>query len=317
MAITEPQPVGPGPAQVVVDSPQYPGGGKPPQTTLKGRRWWAEVGWRHIVAILALVWALVPILFLLSAALNPLGTLSSSSLIPRDVSLENFADLFGNPNIPFPRWAMNTFVVCLVVTFTQLLFSALAAYAFSRFRFRGRRGGLLTLLLIQLFPQILAAVALFTMVTEMGKAVPAIGLNTLAGYILVLLGGALGQVWLIKGFFDSVPVSLDEAAKIDGASHVQTYFRIILPLVRPILAISGLLIFIATISEFLLASIFLTDNTKKTIANGLYGLIDADRSGNLGVFCAGSVLVTIPVVLLFLWLQKYIVGGITAGGVKG
>jgi arabinogalactan oligomer/maltooligosaccharide transport system permease protein len=317
MAITEPQPIGPGPAQVVVEGPGYPGGGKPPATMLKGRRWWAEVGWRHIVAVLALVWALVPVLYMLSAALNPLGTLSSSKVIPSEISLENFADLFGNPNIPFPRWAVNTLIVCLVVTVTQLLFSALAAYAFSRFRFRGRRGGLLALLLIQLFPQILAAVALFTMVTEVGKAVPQLGLNTLAGYILVLLGGALGQVWLIKGFFDSVPVSLDEAAKIDGASHVQTFFRIILPLVEPILAISGLLIFIATISEFLLASIFLTDNVKKTIAPGLYGLIDADRSGNLGVFCAGSVLVSIPVMLLFLWLQKYIVGGITAGGVKG
>ncbi len=315
MAITEPQPVGPGPAQVV-EGPGYPGG-KPPVTMLKGRRWWAEVGWRHVVAVLALVWALVPVLYLLSAALNPLGTLSSSTLIPKDISFENFGDLFGNPNIPFPRWALNTFIVCLVVTLSQLLFSAMAAYAFSRFRFRGRRGGLLALLLIQLFPQILAAVALFTMVTEMGKAVPAIGLNTIWGYILVLLGGALGQVWLIKGFFDSVPVSLDEAAKIDGASHVQTFFRIILPLVQPILAISGLLIFIATISEFLLASLLLTDQNKKTIANGLYGLIDADRSGNLGVFCAGSVLVSLPVVLLFLYLQKYIVGGITAGGVKG
>jgi arabinogalactan oligomer/maltooligosaccharide transport system permease protein len=318
MAITEPQPVGPGPAQVTIEGPGYTGGQKPPPvTTLKGRRWWAEVGWRHIVAVVALVWALVPVLYLVSAALNPLGTLSSSHLIPNQVSLENFGDLFGNPNLPFPRWALNTVIVCVVVTLTQLLFSAMAAYAFSRFRFRGRRGGLLALLLIQLFPQILAAVALFTMVTEMGKAVPAIGLNTIPGYILVLLGGALGQVWLIKGFFDSVPISLDEAAKIDGASHVQTFFRIILPLVQPILAISGLLVFIATISEFLLASLLLTDQNKKTIAPGLYGLIDADRSGNLGVFCAGSVLVALPVVALFLYLQRYIVGGITAGGVKG
>ena len=117
-----------------------------------------------------------------------------------------------------------------------------AAFAFSRFRFTGRRGGLLALLLIQMFPQFLAAAALFTLFTSIGEVVPAIGLDTLAGYILVLLGGALGQVWLIKGFFDSIPRELDEAALMDGASHAQTYFRIILPLVRPILAVCGLLV---------------------------------------------------------------------------
>ena len=111
-------------------------------------------------------------------------------------------------------------------------------------RFTGRRGGLLALLLIQLFPQYLAAVALYLMFTEIGEAVPAMGLNTLLGYILVLCGNSLGQVWLIKGFFDTLPMSLDEAAKVDGASHVQTFFRIILPLVTPILAVCSLLVFV-------------------------------------------------------------------------
>ena len=140
------------------------------------------------------------------------------------------------------------------MVFVQLLFSALAAYAFSRFRFNGRRGGLLALLLIQMFPQFLAAVALFTMFTEHRRGRPAIGLNTLARLHPGLCGGALGQVWLIKGFFDSIPLSLDEAAMIDGASHVQVFFRIILPLVTPILAVCGLLVFVGTIAEFLLAS---------------------------------------------------------------
>ncbi len=132
-----------------------------------------------------------------------------------------------------------------------------------------------------------------------------------------MCGGALGQVWLIKGFFDSIPMSLDEAAMIDGASHVQVFFRIILPLITPILAVCGLLVFVGTIAEFLLASIFLTDNNTKTLATGLYGLLDGDRSNNLGVFAAGGVMTAIPVVLLFLYLQRFIVGGITAGGVKG
>jgi arabinogalactan oligomer / maltooligosaccharide transport system permease protein len=295
-----------------------PPGAKPPRDhRLTGMRWFQEIGWRHVVGVIAVLWAIFPILYIISAALNPLGTVVSTTVIPREFSTQNFTELFTTPSIQFPRWALNTLVVCTVVTFVQIFCSALAAYAFSRFRFTGRRMGLLSLLLIQMFPQILAAVALYFLFTEIGEAVPAFGLNTLAGYILVLLGGSLGQVWLIKGFFDSVPSSLDEAAKIDGASHVQTYFRIILPLVRPILAVSGLLVFVATIAEFLLASIFLTAGSKKTLAVGLYGLIDADRSNNLGVFAAGALLTAVPVVVLFMFLQRYIVGGITAGGVKG
>ncbi len=293
-------------------------GGTPPRAhRLTGKRWFREVGWRHVVGILAVLWALFPISYIVSASLNPLGTVVSTTLIPREVSFDNFTELFNTPSIQFSRWALNTVIVCAVVTTVQIFCSALAAYAFSRFRFTGRRMGLLTLLLIQMFPQILAAVALYFLFTDIGQAIPALGLNTLAGYILVLLGGALGQVWLIKGFFDSVPTSLDEAARMDGASHVQTYFRIILPLVRPILAVSGLLVFVATIAEFLLASIFLTAGSKKTLAVGLFGLIDADRSNNLGVFAAGALLTAVPVVALFLFLQRFIVGGVTAGGVKG
>lgn len=314
MASLTPQP---GPVEPAVLTTTVPGAsGTPVQPRLRGRRWWAEVGWRHVVGVIAVVWALFPVLYIVSAALNPLGTVVSTSLIPRDFSLVHFQALFTKPSVPFARWAFNTLIVCTVVTLVQIFFSALAAYAFSRFRFKGRRGGLLALLLIQLFPQFLAAVALFTMVTEIGEAVPWLGLNTILGYILILLGGSLGQVWLIKGFFDSVPKSLDEAAKIDGAGHAQTFFRITLPLVQPILAVSGLLVFVATIGEFLLASIFLTDTNLKTLATGMYGLIDANRSNNLGIFAAGALLTAVPVMALFLYLQKFIVGGITAGGVK-
>jgi arabinogalactan oligomer / maltooligosaccharide transport system permease protein len=204
-----------------------------------------------------------------------------------------------------------------VVTVVQVFCSALGAYAFSRFRFKGRRGGLLTLLLIQMFPQFLAAVAIFSLFTTIGEVIPQLGLNTLLGYIMVLLGGSLGQVWLIKGFFDSIPKDLDEAATVDGAGHATVFFKIILPLVRPILAVTGLLVFVGVIGEFLLASIFLRDSNVKTIAVGLFGIIDASKSNNLGVFAAGALLTALPVVLLFQYLQRFIVGGITAGSVKG
>lgn len=284
---------------------------------LTGRRWWREVGWRHVVAWVAIAFAVFPVLFVVSASLNPLGTLASTDLIPRQVSLENYSRLLSGEKGPFTRWFLNTLMVCSVVCVLQVFTSALAAYAFSRFRFRGRRGGLLALLLIQMFPQFLAVIALFTMFAEIGEVVPAIGLNTLLGYGLLLMGGALGNVWLVKGFFDSIPHELDEAAKIDGASHVQTFFRIILPLVTPILATTALLSFVGVLNEFIIAAIFLTDNDVKTLAIGLYGIIDGDRSNNLGIFAAGAVLTSIPVVVLFQFLQRYITGGATAGAVKG
>jgi arabinogalactan oligomer/maltooligosaccharide transport system permease protein len=288
-----------------------------PQVKLKGARWWREVGWRHIVGVIAVLFAVFPIVYIISAALNPLGSVVATGLIPSTFSWTNFDKLFGDPGRPFLRWLVNTMVVALLVTFVQVFCSALAAYAFSRFRFKGRRGGLLTLLLIQLFPQFLAAIAIFSMFTTIGEVIPRLGLNTLLGYVLVLLGGALGQVWLIKGFFDSVPKDLDEAATVDGAGHATVFFKIILPLVRPVLAVTGLLSFVGAFNEFLLASIFLRDERVKTVAVGLYGLIDADRSNNLGVFAAGALVTALPVVLLFQYLQRFIVGGITAGAVKG
>jgi arabinogalactan oligomer / maltooligosaccharide transport system permease protein len=284
---------------------------------LKGRRWWSQVGWRHIVGIAAVVYAIIPVLYIISASLNPLGSVSSTTVIPQTVDFVNYENLFNNPSRPFPQWYLNTVIVAVVVVLSSLFCSALAAYAFSRFRFKGRRGGLMTLLLIQMFPQFLAAVALFTLFTRIGEIVPAAGLDTLLGYTLVLLGGALGQVWLIKGFFDTVPMELDEAAKIDGAGHAQVYFQIILPLVRPILAVTGLIALVAVMGEYMLASIFLRATPVKTLATGLYGVLDADRSNNLGWFAAAAVLTAIPVVLLFQYLQKFIVGGITSGAVKG
>ena len=132
------------------------------------------------------------------------------------------------------------------------------------------------------------------------------------------MGGALGvNTWLMKGFFDTIPKDLDESAKVDGATHSQIFFGIILPLVRPILAITGLLGFIGAVSEIMVANIFLTQPDAKTVAIGLYGLVAAERNANFGVFAAGSVLVAIPTVLLFQLLQRYIVGGLTAGAVKG
>jgi arabinogalactan oligomer/maltooligosaccharide transport system permease protein len=283
---------------------------------MTGSTWFGRVGWRHLVAIAACFFALFPIVFVVSAAFNPLGTLSSSTLIPTGASTVNFEALFNKTD--FTDWFINSIVIAGFSTAFSLALSTFAAYAFSRFRFSGRRPGLLFLLIIQMFPQFLAIVTIYIMFTTISDLYPAIGFNTSWSLILLYMGGALGvNTWLIKGFFDTVPIELDESAKVDGASHTTTFFTIILPLVTPILAVVGVLSFISAINEFLMASVFLTQSPAKTLAVGLYGLVAGERNANFGVFAAGTLLTAIPTVLLFFSLQRYIAGGLTSGAVKG
>jgi arabinogalactan oligomer/maltooligosaccharide transport system permease protein len=294
------------------------GTGTPPVVKLGSAKgsWFRQVGWRHIVGIIALCFAIFPILFVISAAFNPLGTLSSSSLIPKNASAENFSRLFETTS--FWRWFGNSIVIAVISSLLSLFISACAAFAFSRYRFKGRRTGMLFILLVQMFPQFLAIVAIYLMFVTISDLYPAIGFNTDWGLILLFMGGALGvNTWLMKGFFDTIPKDLDESAVVDGATHSQIFFGIILPLVAPILAVTGLLAFIGVMSEFIISSTFLTQDSAKTAAVGLYGLVSAERNSNFGMFSAGALIVAIPTVALFQFLQRYIVGGMTAGAVKG
>lgn len=274
---------------------------------------------RHVFVLVVCAFALFPIVFVISAAINPLGTLASTELLPTGASLGNFGDLFASEVYPFGRWFLNSVVIALLSSFASLLLSMCAAYAFSRMRFAGRRVGLLALLLIQMFPQFLAIVTIFMIFTRVTELYPAFGFDTVWGLMLLYLGGALGvNTWLMKGFLDTVPKELDEAATVDGATHAQIFWRIIMPLVTPILAVTALLAFIGIMSEFLMASVFLRDPESKTLAVGMYGMIAGDqRNANFGMFAAGTLLTAIPTVGVFLWLQKYIVSGLTAGAVKG
>jgi arabinogalactan oligomer/maltooligosaccharide transport system permease protein len=283
---------------------------------MTGQTWFQRTGWRHIVALVAIVFALVPISFVVSAAFNPLGTLSSTSLIPTTFSTGNFTNLIANTD--FTRWFFNSILISGLATLFSVALSTFAAFAFSRFRFRGRRPGLLALLIIQMFPAFLAIVTIYILFTTITDLYPTIGFNTPWSLILLYMGGALGvNTWLIKGFFDTVPKELDESAKVDGANHTTTFFQIILPLVTPILAVVAVLSFIGSINEFIMASVFLTQSDTKTLAVGLYGLIAGERNANFGAFAAGTLLTAIPTVVLFFSLQKYIAGGLTAGAVKG
>ena len=275
------------------------------------------VWWRHALALLALAFAIFPILFIVSSAFNNAGTLSTSGLLPTAFGLDNFRDLFNDPARPYWTWFKNSMIIATIATIATLFLGASAAYAFSRLRWQGRRTGLLLILLLQMFPAVLAFGALYITFANVGNVLPALGLNTLAGLILVYLGGAMGSnIWLLKGYFDTVPKELDEAAYIDGASHARIFFTITLRLVTPILATVAMLAFVGLWGEFLLASIFLTDVNQQTLAVGLWQTRNADVNRYFGQFVAGAVIASIPVVLVYLSLQKQLIGGLTQGSVK-
>ena len=282
-------------------------------------RWFADTGWRHLVGSAAAAFALFPVLWVISAAFSK-GNLNSQSLIPGETTLDNFRTLMSDPgHPPFWRWFANSMVVGVVSSVATVFLCACAAFAFSRLRFKGRRPGMLALLLVQMFPNLLAMVALFLFMTRVKSMFPSIGLGTVAGLIFIYLGGALGvNTWLMKGFFDTLPIELDESAMVDGATHSQTFFRIILPLGAPVLAVIGLLSFITTQAEFMLADIILGQNeNQRTLAVGLSRYILAGFDNRWGPFAAGALIAAIPVVLLFLFLQRFIVSGLTSGAVKG
>ena len=282
---------------------------------MKPGRWFSELGWRHLVGVVAVVFAAFPLVYVLSASLSENGTLTGSNSLFADVSSVNYAELGDSL---FWTWMLNTLVIAVATSVGTVLMGAAAAYAFSRFRFTGRRTGLTSLLIIQMFPQMLAFIAIFLLLLSLGDVVPALGLDSKLALICVYLGGALGvNTFLMYGFFNTVPRELDEAAKLDGATHAQIYWTIILRLVAPILAVVALLSFISTYGEFMIARIVLTSEANWTLAVGLYGWVSSLREANWGLFTAGAVISTLPVLALFLYLQKYIVGGLTAGSVKG
>lgn len=279
------------------------------------RRWFSDLGWRHLVGVLAVVYAGFPLVYVVSASLADGGTLTGSNDLFASVSGANYAALAGTR---FWTWMANTLVVAVATGAGTVLMGAAAAYAFSRFRFSGRRVGLTALLVIQMFPQMLAFVAIFLLLISLGNVVPGLGLDSKISLICVYLGGALGvNTFLMYGFFNTVPREIDEAAKIDGATHAQIYWTIVLRLTAPILAVVGLLSFISTFGEFIIARVLLQSEENWTLAVGLYGWVSSLQDANWGLFTAGAVVSAVPVLALFLFLQKYIVGGLTAGSVKG
>lgn len=271
-----------------------------------------------LLIFIAIVYALFPVVWVVSVSLNPANTNVVSQIIPRNASLQWYERLLDPDGLyPFLTWLKNSIVISSITMVLAVLVSTFAAYAFSRFRFTGRNTTLLAVFLVQVFPSSLLIVAIFILIQTFGEYLPFLGLNTMGGSILVYLGGALGiNTWLMKGFFDSVPRDLDESAKIDGATHWRTFWTIIFPLVRPILAVVGILVFISTYNDYIVALTLLKRTDQQTLAVGL-NLFIGSTNTDWGLFAAGALLGAIPIVALYLLMQDYIVGGLTSGAVKG
>ncbi len=280
---------------------------------------------RLVIAAILIAFSIFPVLWIVSASFDPSQSLATQkSIIPENASLQNYKRLFGkDPNykfgdLVFQKWILNSVKVSGTSTILSLMITTMAAYAFSRMRFKGRVTMLKGILLIQVFPNLLALVAIYVLIFQFGEIIPRLGLNTHAGLIMVYLGGSMGMnIWLMKGFLDTIPRDIDESGMVDGASHWQIFWNLILPLLRPILVVIGILSFIGTYGDFVLARILLNDVNQYTLMVGLQIFTSGQFDQKWGVFAAGALIGALPIMIIYLVLQDQIVGGLTQGAVKG
>lgn len=278
---------------------------------------------RLLIALLLMFFAIFPVLWIVSASIDPTNSLATQKLIPDNASLINFKRLFNQDpsyqfgDVYFGKWMLNSIKVASITTLLSLSITTMAAYAFSRLRFKGRLAMLKAILLIQVFPSLLSLVAIYLLIFETGKIIPALGLNTHAGLILVYMGGSMGMnIWLMKGFLDTIPRAIDESGMIDGASNWQIFTQLLLPLLRPILIVIGILAFIGVYGDFVTARVLLNDVNEYTVMVGLQIFTAGQFDKKWGVFAAGALISSLPIMIVYLSVQDYIAGGLTAGAVK-
>jgi maltose/maltodextrin transport system permease protein len=289
-----------------------------------------QARWRtfaaHAVMWVFIAITLFPLLAVVSISLRP-GNFATGSLIPTEISLEHWKLALGIPyqaadgslvQPPFPvlTWLWNSIKIATASAFLIAAISTTAAYAFARLKFSFSKPVLNGMLLLQMFPPVLALVAIFAIFESIGTYIPALGVETHAGLVLAYLGGIATHVWTIKGYFETIPVEIEENAKVDGATHWQAFSRVLLPMAIPILMVVFVLAFIGTIIEYPVASILLREESNLTLAVGSKYFLH-DQRFLWGDFAAAAVLSGLPITAVFLLAQRWIVSGLTAGGVKG
>jgi maltose/maltodextrin transport system permease protein len=292
--------------------------------TGKGHRW--RVVASHVALVAFCVLILFPLFMIVSISLRP-GNFATGDIIPRDVSLEHWKLALGIPyqaadgslvEPPFPvlRWLWNSAKIAGLSALSIVVISTTAAYAFARMQFRFKNPILTSMLLLQMFPPVLALVAIFAIFEGIGTYVPSLGVETHAGVILAYTGGIALHIWTIRGYFQTIPVEIEECAKVDGASHFQAFRYVLLPMAVPILMVVFVLAFIGGIIEYPIASILLRQVDHLTLAVGSRYFL-YEQKYLWGDFAAAAVLSGLPITAVFLFAQRWIVSGLTAGGVKG
>ncbi|MDC9593577.1 maltose ABC transporter permease MalG [Xenorhabdus sp. IM139775] len=290
----------------------------------KSQRW--RVWGTHIFMLAFIGLILFPLLMVIAISLRP-GNFATGNLIPDTISWEHWKLALGYrvessdghvvlPPFPVMQWLWNSVKVAFITATGIVTLSTTCAYAFARMRFRGKAPLLKGMLIFQMFPPVLSLVALYALFDRLGEYIPFLGLNTHGGVIFAYLGGIALHVWTIKGYFETIDRSLEEAAMLDGATSWQIFRLILLPLSVPILAVVFILSFIGVITEVPVASLLLRDVDNYTLAVGMQQYLHP-QNYLWGDFAAAAVLSAIPITLIFLLAQRWLVGGLTSGGVKG
>lgn len=265
----------------------------------------------NLFFILICFLCLIPVLYALGISLNSHNDLLSSnfSLIPKDLTFDNYRSVLFEK--PFFLWLKNSLILSVVTVLISISVAVPGAYALSRMRFRGRRTILNLLILLNAFPAILSMFAVYRILKPLGL------INSLPGLILIYIGTmAIFGLWNMKGYFDTIPEEIEEAGEMDGAGDFQLIWKIILPLARPSIIVTAVMVLIYVWNEYIFAVTFITGSGKYTLAAGLYALQATDYTRNWPVFSAASLLVSVPVLVIFFCIQRYMTSGLTAGGVK-
>ncbi|MFB5760169.1 sugar ABC transporter permease [Paenibacillus medicaginis] len=266
----------------------------------------------YSVVLLMFMVIAYPLLWTMSISLNPGTSLFSSSIVPERWSFIHYEWLFANPQSDYLLWYKNTLWVASVTSVVSVLVVSFVAFAFSRYDFVGRKYGIYSFLLLQMFPVLMGMVAIYLLLNVVGL------LDSLWGLVVIYIGGGLPMnAFLVKGYLDTIPRDLDESAKMDGAGHFRIFFQILLPLTKPILAVVALFNFMAPFMDFLLPRIILRSPEKFTLALGLFNFINDKFANNFTRFAAGAILIAVPIAIVFLFLQRYLITGLADGATKG
>ena len=264
-----------------------------------------------LLILLSFIW-LFPIIWVILTSFRGEGTAYVPYIIPKTWTLDNYIKLFTNSSFPFGRWFLNTLIVSTATCVLSTSITVAMAHSLSRIKFKHRNGFLKLALVLNMFPGFMSMIAVYYILKALNLT------QTLTSLVLVYSSGAALTFYIAKGFFDTIPYSLDESAMIDGATRKDIFLKITLPLSKPIIVYTALLAFIAPWIDFIFAQVILGDATSKyTVAIGLFSMLQADTINNwFMAFAAGSVLIAIPITILFIFMQKYYVEGITGGSVK-